>query len=326
IVGTAKAEEVRIDPKEVEKMVPATISIMPTGIDEALGPDKLRDLMTFLLGTSPSMPNDRAGGPPPRSRAEVERALAGAPPADSDPRPMQVVLVAGAKDHGPGEHDYPAWLRAWKTLFEAANNVVVTTAMDWPEPEAFETADAIVFYQQGKWNEQRASDIDTFLKRGGGVSYIHYAVDGGTDAAGFAERIGLAWKGGGSKFRHGALDMLFKSNHPITRNINRLQLEDESYWQLVGDAESIDILGSGQDDDAMQPLVWCHEREAGRVFVSIPGHYSWTFDDPLFRILLLRGIAWTAHQPVDRFNELIYLGASVQEKSHGASSNRESAE
>lgn len=326
IVGTTKAEEVRIDPKEVERMVPATISIMPTGIDEALGPDKLRDLMTFLLGTSPSMPNDRAGGPPPRSRAEVERALAGAPPADSDPRPMQVVLVAGAKDHGPGEHDYPAWLRAWKTLFEAANNVVVTTAMDWPEPEAFETADAIVFYQQGKWNEQRASDIDKFLKRGGGVSYIHYAVDGGTDPAGFAERIGLAWKGGGSKFRHGALDMLFKSNHPITRNINRLQLEDESYWQLVGDTESIDILGSGREDDAMQPLIWCHEREAGRVFVSIPGHYSWTFDDPLFRILVLRGIAWTARQPVDRFNELIYLGAAVREKTSGEPSKSETTE
>ena len=29
------------------------------------------------------------------------------------------------------------------------------------------------------------------------------------------------------------------------------------------------------------------------MFVSIPGHYSWTFDDPLFRVLLLRGIAWT---------------------------------
>ena len=51
--------EVRINPEEVEKIVPATISIMPTGIDEALGPDKLRDLMAFLVGTSPSRPNDR---------------------------------------------------------------------------------------------------------------------------------------------------------------------------------------------------------------------------------------------------------------------------
>ena len=35
-------------------------------------------------------------------------------------------------------------------------------------------------------------------------------------------------------------------------------------------------------------------------FVSILGHYSWTFDDPLFRLLLLRGIAWSAGEDADR--------------------------
>ena len=33
---------------------------------------------------------------------------------------------------------------------------------------------------------------------------------------------------------------------------------------------------------------------------GLPGHYSWTFDDPLLRILLLRGIAWTANEPLKR--------------------------
>jgi type 1 glutamine amidotransferase len=47
--------------------------------------------------------------------------------------------------------------------------------------------------------------------------------------------------------------------------------------------------------------------------VSIPGHFSWTFDDPLFRILLLRGVAWTAKEPVDRFNELVTLGARLKD-------------
>jgi type 1 glutamine amidotransferase len=47
------------------------------------------------------------------------------------------------------------------------------------------------------------------------------------------------------------------------------------------------------------------------VFVSIPGHYSWTFDDPLFRVLLLRGICWSAKQPVDRLNELVWPGARI---------------
>ena len=50
---------------------------------------------------------------------------------------------------------------------------------------------------------------------------------------------------------------------------------------------------------------------AGQKSAAIPGHYSWTFDDPLFRVLLLRGIAWTAREPVDRFNDLVWPGAEL---------------
>ena len=42
--------------------------------------------------------------------------------------------------------------------------------------------------------------------------------------------------------------------------------------------------------------------------LSILGHYSWTFDDPLFRILLFRGMLWSADANVDRFNELATMG------------------
>ena len=35
------------------------------------------------------------------------------------------------------------------------------------------------------------------------------------------------------------------------------------------------------------PLFWTRTQGKGRVFVSVPGHYTWTFDDPLFRLLLL---------------------------------------
>ena len=55
------------------------------------------------------------------------------------------------------------------------------------------------------------------------------------------------------------------------------------------------------------------QANGGRVFVSIMGHYTWTFDDPLFRTLLLRGIAWSAHEPVDRFNNLIEAGLTIEE-------------
>ena len=62
-------------------------------------------------------------------------------------------------------------------------------------------------FAQGKWTPDRARDIDAFLARGGGLVYIHYAVDGGADAPGFAQRIGLAWQDGRSKYRHGTVDL-----------------------------------------------------------------------------------------------------------------------
>ena len=73
----------------------------------------------------------------------------------------------------------------------------------------------------------------------------------------------------------------------------------------------MDVMATGVEEDKPRPLLWTREVGKGRVFVSIPGHFTWTFDDPLFRILLLRGIAWSAGESVDRFNELATIGGGV---------------
>jgi type 1 glutamine amidotransferase len=252
--------------------------------------------------------------PAPRSLREVDAIVAGSKTGLSK-RPLHVVLVAGPKDHGLGEHDYPAWQTAWQSLLRLDEKVRITTSNPWPSKDDFKLADVLVFYQQGSWTPERANDIDAFLHRGGGLVYIHYAVDGGTDPSGLADRIGLAWQAGKSKFRHGPLTLDFASNNksPITRNIRKIQLYDESYWNLIGNKNRINLLATGIEDNQPQPLVWTFEPKiGGRVFVSIPGHFSWTFDDPLFRALLLRGIAWSANESVDRFNELILPGARVK--------------
>ena len=58
---------------------------------------------------------------------------------------------------------------------------------------------------------------------------------------------------------------------------------------------------------------WVREQDKGRVFVCILGHYTWTFDDPLFRILVLRGMCWSAREPVDRLSEFALPGARIEE-------------
>jgi putative heme-binding domain-containing protein len=301
---------------DVEQIAATSVSTMPEGLPKLLGPERLRDLMTFLLTRWPAMPDYGSGDPPPpRSRREVASVLEGAPPPPQSTRKITIVLVSGRKDHGPGEHDYPAWQKAWSELFGIAENVSVETADSWPSVRQLQTADVLVFYQQGTWTPERAQDMDAFLKRGGGAVYIHYAVDGGKDAPGFAQRIGLAWQGGRSKFRHGPLEMGFESGirHPIGRNFRQVHFHDESYWQLVGDPQRITMLASGKEDGTDQPLFWALEPANGRVVVSIPGHFAWTFDDPLFRVLLLRSIAWAAKEPVDRFNDLVWPGARLKD-------------
>jgi hypothetical protein len=158
-------------------------------------------------------------------------------------------------------------------------------------------------------NGDRAAER-TPTSGGGGMVFIHYA-----DGHAHCENspITSGWHGGGqSKFRHGPLDLSFQP-HAITAGFERMHLVDESYWNLIGSEANIQLLASGVEEGRPQPLIWVREQGKGRVFVSIPGHYTWTFDDPLFRLLILRGIAWTAHEPVVRFNELCTIGTRAKD-------------
>lgn len=313
LFGDKDGKVTAVSRSEVEELKPSPLSIMPDGIPAKLGAEKTNDLLAYLLQQPPRMPRDAPlPTPPPRTADEVAAVLAGSETTPQPPRPLHLLLVAGKKDHGPGEHDYPAWLTAWSQLLPAAAGVNVSTAMEWPAAEQIQAADTILFYQKGSWTPERAAAIDAHLAKGGGLVYLHWAVEGGTAAPEFAQRIGLASNSRQTKYRHGPLDLAFSagSPHPISRNIERVHFHDESYWNLPGDPARIRVLATGMEQDEPRPLFWTIEHGQGRVFVSILGHYSWTFDDPLFRILVLRGIAWTAHEPVDRLNELVTLGVS----------------
>jgi len=266
--------------------------------------------------TSFRMPNyAQMAPPPPRPMADVEALVAGS--SDNDVEiavPLRLLLVAGPKDHGLGEHDYPAWQKVWSRLLAEAPNTTVKTAWEFPTQEEADGADVMVFYQRGRWNEERARLIDPFLARGGGLVYIHWAVDGQGGQEEFAKRIGLASLGGSIGYRHGPVTIDFSParDHPIARNFSEIEWYDETYWRLTGDPRGINLLGFGIEEERERPQFWTTEPAEGRVFVSILGHYMWTFDDPAFRLLLMRGVAWAGKRNVDRFNDLILLDARVR--------------
>jgi putative heme-binding domain-containing protein len=314
LLGTSEGKTIPIAKETIEEMSPSATSTMPTGLMDALSEQERLDLLTYLLRPAPSMPLERPNhAPPVRTAAEVAQVLAGSITEGQTYRPLRIVLVAGPKDHGPNEHDYPAWLIQWGQLLTAAENITIDTAWEFPSAEQLSQADVLLFFQKGDWDRQRAEAMDSYFQRGGGALYLHWAVNGNDSANEFAKRIGIASSAGRIGFRHGPLSLrIDNSKHPILRNIERLDLLDESYWLLVQSDLPVDILASSEEDGSFHPQLWTAEPGKGRVLVSIPGHYSWTFDDPIFRTILLRGIAWTSREPIDRFNDLVPLGARMR--------------
>jgi putative heme-binding domain-containing protein len=280
----ADGKETAVRVAEVKELRPSSLSLMPAGLLDKLKEGQVRDLLTFLLNA-----------PPKRTRAEVKEILAAVP--RESPSALKIVLVAGKQDHGPGQHDYPAWQQQWHAML--APKAKVSDAWDWPSPEQFQSAGVVVFYfWNHDWNAERLGQLDGFLARGGGIVLLHSATIGNDQADLLAERTGLAsYASPRTKYRHMPLELnlVVPAGSAITRGLPAtLHLLDEPYWPLTGDSKKVEVLATAKVDDEARPLMWTFQKGKGRVFASILGHYTWTLDDPLFRILVLRGIAWAA--------------------------------
>jgi hypothetical protein len=321
----------------VKSVKPSAVSLMPEGLWAGITDEERRDLMTFVM-TAPlepwPVPPEVQGhtAPAPRRRAEFEALVApavasraplpgsanasqGRGAADGSAAPLTIVLCAAPKDPGhgaPGFHDYPLWRERWSKLLSLAEGVTVETADRWPEAEQWKRAGVVAFYHDNPaWGGDKAAELDTFLARGGGLVFLHWAMNAYRDVEPLAARLGRAW-GAGARFRHGPEELRFLP-HEITAGFGPMTLVDETYWKLAGDFADCAVLATSMEEGDAQPQVWARTRGRGRVFVCIPGHFTWTFDDPLYRVLLLRGLCWAAHQPVDRLQELVTVGARLGE-------------
>jgi putative heme-binding domain-containing protein len=297
IVGADSKERV-IPRAAIQELRVSSLSLMPTGLLDGIGEGQVRDLLTFLLHA-----------PPERTREEVQTALGpGSAPPTSGDRPLNIVLVAGKQDHGPGQHDYPAWQKKWHALLEGAPRVQISDAWEWPGAQQFQTANLILFYfWNHDWNADRYRQLDDFLARGGGVVLLHSATIADKGPEQLAARIGLSAQPGPTKYLHAPIELkiLAPANHAITRNLpTSIRFLDEPYWPMFGDTNKIEVLATTQQEGKEWPMMWTFRSGQGRVFASILGHYSWTLDDPLFQILILRGIAWAGDADPVKFETL----------------------
>ena len=302
----------------------------------------------FLIASLALLATSQASGelnfrwhvPIERDPAEVERIMG--PIGEREPsRDLNIVWVWGIdKLHEKETHEY-GWVMD-RYVFELLPNVprvTVTPSYNFPKTELWEKADLVVFYMwphirnwAGNWDY---TDMDRFQKRGGGLIFIHMAVQENTGVE-LAKRIGLAWShtAPGNDLKETAWGPLPSPvsltaaalTHPIFKGFPpTIEFNEETYWHLIGDPADVTPLVTTPAGPTIEnkvptvppkledldgkawPVMWTTEVGKGKVFVTVAGHNFFTFNDPYFRIILLRAMAWTMNESFDPFKPLVNL-------------------
>ncbi|HNQ90908.1 MAG TPA: DUF1080 domain-containing protein [Verrucomicrobiota bacterium] len=246
----------------------------------------------------------------------------------------KIVLTAGARSHGAGEHEHNAGIQLLGKCLENVPGVLPVCYLNgWPkDPTAYDNADAIVIYSDGGGGHpfvqgDRLRLLDEKVKQGAGVGCLHYAVEvpknnGGPEL--------LRWIGGyfetdWSVNPHWHAEFKNLPDHPVTRGVKSFGMQDEWYYHMrfadgmkgvtpilsaLPPASTLnrpDGPHSGNPDvrkavlerKESQHLMWVYERpDGGRGFGFTGGHHhpSWGHED--FRKVVLNAIVWIAHVEV----------------------------
>jgi len=258
-------------------------------------------------------------------RAALVAALLLSPLA-AEAQEKKLVLIAGKRSHGPGDHEFRAGqMLLQKCLAGVKGLKVVVESEGWvSDPKVFDGAAAVALYSDGGGGNpflqgDHKKVIGDLAKKGVGIGNMHYAVEvpkenGGPEL--------LEWIGGYYEHQFSCNPMWAPNyqafpKHPITRGVKPFSCRDEWYMHMrfregmkgvtpilidkptdavrkgkyvhpQGPYEHI-VAGSGQDEYMM----WCVDRpDGGRGFGWTGGHYHKNWGDEGYRKVVLNALVW----------------------------------
>jgi len=244
-------------------------------------------------------------------------------------RDLRILWLSGPEDHGGGEHDYIRIKELFVPMLDAIPRVTVDEAFQFPTQDQFDQADVLIQYLHlPDLSDEQFEMFQAFVDRGGGVVSIHESCI--MRPIGRAEKlaacIGCSWKGNDrsrwSKFDHGH-PLYLKTGHPAFTGLpESVRFNDESYWNLLA-RDNVEVIGAiAPGSDAESPsfdevlkregvrghAFWTYTFGKGRVVGTTTGHYTYTFHDPLYRLLLMRCLAWALDEDPAPFMPLVFEG------------------
>ncbi|MDQ1085537.1 ThuA domain-containing protein [Siphonobacter sp. SORGH_AS_1065] len=264
--------------------------------------------------------------------------------AQAMPPAKKLVLIAGKKSHGPGEHEYLKTVRLLKVMLDrTSQSTGITTeihANGWPsDPSTLDNADAIFIYADGSdfnlaqdpiFAEDHWSQLEKQMKRGCGLVLMHYSTFApATYGPAFQKWVGgyFDYESGkpgasGNQAWYSAITtetaQLLPAPHPITQGVAPFQLHEEFYYKIhfqKNDTRLKPVLMAQLSKiENPQTVAWAVERaDGGRGFGFTGGHFYAHWQDPNYRKLLLNALVWTAKGilPKQGIDSVFYTDAEV---------------
>lgn len=240
----------------------------------------------------------------------------------------RILLIAGSRSHGPGDHEFRAGcLLLQKCLKDVPGIQVEVYTNGWPSSDSvFEGASAVVIYSDGGGGHpaiqgDRMKIMDGLAQRGVGIGCMHYAVEVPKGPAGEAMQ---RWIGGYYEHLYSVNPMWVPDfdtfpDHAVTRGVGQFALLDEWYFNMrwAPDTKGIKHILVDKPTDKVrkgpyvypqgpydhivaqsgreETMMWTFERpDGGRGFGFTGGHkhVNWANDD--CRKVVLNAMLWIA--------------------------------
>jgi hypothetical protein len=275
-----------------------------------------RILCVLILLSAALLPREAASGEEPKVNPydQSQVPLEVEPPVDF--KGKRILVIAGRKSHGPGDHEFFAGAAILMNLLKQTPGVWPIMARDgWPKNEKlFDTADCVVFYMDGRGGHpvvqgDRLAKMQKLMDKGVGWVNLHYAVD-------YLPQHGktvIGWMGGYYEPDYSInphWDAIIRTlpKHPITNGVKPFTIRDEWYYgmRFIEDRKGLTpILQAVPPDETrrteytksrkgqIETMAWAYERpDGGRGFGFTGGHFHRNWADRDFRRIVVNAILW----------------------------------
>ena len=207
---------------------------------------------------------------------------------------LRVLLLIG----GDPVHKQPVHYAALASLLAGEGGADVRITDDLNVLDSAVLAEFPVIANYTSWMEPSDQQVQALLdaiRAGHGYLGLHAATATFWNSAAYLEMIGAKFQ------RHDPYKRftvhIDERAHPITRDVDDFEVDDELY-ELEGDLANSIALASAEQ----HPLLYVRTFGRGRVHYNALGHDGGSLDHPSYRRLVLQGLQWVTPR-VSQVNE-----------------------